>query len=124
MDNHELLNEARLASKHAIPIRSGVKVGCAIEHLAGLVLIGWNIEGLWQTSLHAEVSAISRIMYDTKDKIRKVAIYAKDVDFTPCGACLDWLMMFSDEHTILVTSNGTKEKTYLLKDLYPFYPKL
>lgn len=120
----DLLNEARLASKNAIPVRSGIKVGCAIELLGDEVVLGWNIEGLWQTSLHAEVSAISRIKYTEKHKIQRIAIYAQDVDFTPCGACLDWLMMFSDEHTILLTSNGKQEKTYLLKDLYPNYPKL
>ena len=120
----DLLDEARLASKNAIPIRSGINVGCAIETKLGDTILGWNIEGLWQTSLHAEVSAISRMQYSDDSKIKRIAIYAKDVDFTPCGACLDWLMQFGDEHTILLTSNGTKEKTYILKDLYPRYPKL
>ena len=113
----DLLEKARLASLNAIPVRSGIKVGCAIELLGGEIIHGWNIEGLWQTSLHAEVSAISRIKFTDKYKIKRIGIYAKDVDFTPCGACLDWLMMFSDSNTILHTDNGSVQKTYLLKDL-------
>jgi len=119
----DLLNEARLASKNALPARSGIKVGCAIELDDDEIILGWNIEGSWQTSLHAEVSAISRISNSDK-VISRVAIYAKGVDFAPCGACLDWLMMFSSRVTLLLTSNGKDEKEYLITDLYPNYPKL
>jgi cytidine deaminase len=119
-----LLIKAKEASKNAIPVRSEIRVGCAIELSGGRIVTGWNIEGLWQTSLHAEVSAISKIKTTDKRAIQRVAIYAKGVDFTPCGACLDWLMMFCNYHTILLTSNGRKEKAYRVHDLYPGYPKL
>ena len=124
MNNNDLMDEARLASENAIANRSGIKVGCAIEDELGGIYIGWNIEGLWQTSLHAEVSAISRMRFSDIRKIKRIAIYAENVDFTPCGACLDWLMMFSDKNTMLITNNGKKEKGYFITKLYPAYPIL
>ena len=119
----KLIEEAAAASTNAIATRSGIKVGCAIELVSGEIYTGWNIEGSWQTSIHAEVSAISRMKRKNGFKIKKIAIFAKDVDFTPCGACLDWLLAFSTDETKLITSDSIAEAEYLLKDLYPCYPK-
>ena len=55
----DLLAAAWVAREAAYPHKSGTKVGCAIRTTTGAVYYGWNVEGLWMTSIHAEVSAIS-----------------------------------------------------------------
>jgi len=110
------------AREKAYPWKSGTKVGCAIQVTSGAIFVGWNVEGLWQTSIHAEVSAVSRIG-DSEEKIVDVVIASECDNFTPCGACLDWLMQFSTLTTRLIVAKRTSRKVFVLADLYPSYPK-
>ena len=123
-----LMRQARAASKNAIAPHSGIHVGCAIltkgnRLKASKIYTGWNIEGPWMTSIHAEVSAISRMAKPDLCCIDQIAIYAENVNFTPCGACLDWVMRFSNTSTLLYTNNGARSRSFLVKDMYPDYPK-
>lgn len=117
----ELLNKAWEASAGARLWRSKTKVGCAILTTSGRYLFGWNIDGLWATSIHAEVNAISRLGVD--EKISEIAIVAKTSFFTPCGACMDWIFQFSTPDTIIYVQNKDMVVTsFKYCDLMPHYP--
>ncbi len=120
MTDLELLQKAWEAREKAYPWKSGTKVGCAIETESGDVIVGWNIEGLWQTSIHAEVCAITQLQ---GRKGIKVAIVANTEFFTPCGACIDWLMQFCKKVTVVVIQNKRREiNKFFLTELAPHYP--
>ncbi len=120
--NQDLLAIAWDARENAYPWKSGTKVGCAIETTSGRILQGWNVEGLWATSIHAEVNAIARL--GDKDLIKKIAVVAKTEFFTPCGACLDWIVQFrKDWKTKVIIQNKRNEiKIYEVRKLCPKYP--
>ncbi len=124
MERSELLEIAWGAREFADPWKSGTKVGCAIECEDGSIVAGFNIEGLWMTSIHAEVCAITKLVGQKQLAIR-VAIVAKTESFTPCGACLDWLMQFSSKNgCVVITENkhGEIKEFKLREDLCPHYP--
>lgn len=111
------------ARKFAYPWKSGTKVGCAIVAESGKIITGWNIEGLWMTSIHAEVCAILQLVKLNK-KGKLIAIVSKTKFFTPCGACLDWLFQFCSKDTPIVIENGEHNRfRFTLEELCPQYPQ-
>lgn len=123
MNDEELLEMAWHYRDSANPWKSGTKVGCAIQAEGGCIVGGFNIEGLWMTSIHAEVVAITRLA-EIGQKGVNVAIVAETEQFTPCGACIDWLVQFCTSDCDIIIQNKHKDITkYKLKDLYPNYPK-
>lgn len=118
----KLLKEAWRARGFAHPHKSGTKVGCAVLTDKGNVVSGWNIEGLWMTSIHAEVCAICNLV-KLKEKAVLIAIVAKTELFTPCGACMDWLFQFATDNAKIIVQNKRKEiKEFSIKELMPYYP--
>ncbi len=118
-----LLTAAWEARDTAYPWKSGTKVGCAIEMDLGGIATGCNIEGLWMTSLHAEVVALVEVVRSGAKGIR-VALVADAALFTPCGACIDWLMQFCESDATIVIDNRRDEpKRFLLSELAPYYPR-
>lgn len=116
----EILKKAWKAREKAKPFKSGTKVGCCILTTKDRLIEGWNIEGLWMTSIHAEVNAISRL---ENEKIKEIAIVAETSFFTPCGACMDWIVQFSIPDTIVWVQNKNREITrFKYRDLVPHYP--
>lgn len=128
IDEAKLMEEADKALAGSHPWVSGTRVGCAIiaECQDGTVqtFSGANIEGQWMTSIHAEVSALSRMVNGGGRRILEVAIVAPQCErFTPCGACLDWLMQFSDKKTVLLSlGKDGAVKRYYVSEMYPQYP--
>ncbi len=119
----DLLNKAWEARGLAYPWKSGTKVGCAIETEAGSIAVGWNIEGLWMTSIHAEVCALKELVAWNTKGIR-VAIVSETSHFTPCGACLDWLFQFCIKDAEIIIQNKEREIiVYKLSELCPHYPR-
>lgn len=121
MNREELIRCAWSARESAYAWKSGTKVGCAILTDKDDTVCGWNIEGLWMTSLHAEVVAITHLVM-MKQKIKAMAVVAETKMFTPCGACLDWIYQFSIEHTQIIIDNKRETKVFMLNNLMPFYP--
>lgn len=116
-----LCDHAWSARVQANPRKNGTKVGCAIYTSTKRIVTGYNIEGLWATSIHAEVNAISKLHRD--EKILAIAIVAETAQFTPCGACLDWIVQFSDAGvTRVIIDNGLRRWTYSVAELVPHYP--
>lgn len=123
MSTRNLLKEAWKARELAYPWKSKTQVGCAIECENGDIVTGFNIEGLWMTSIHAEVNAICDLL-KKKQRGMKIAIVAKTEFFTPCGACLDWLFQFCNPKTLVIIQNKNMEtKEFTLRELAPYYPK-
>ena len=120
----KIVEYAWQARRMAYPWKSGTKVGCAIYTGIGLPVLGYNIEGLWMTSIHAEVCAISKLPERSRQTIKVIAIASETEHFTPCGACLDWIFQFSNEKTLVVVSDKNHKNTiYKLRDLMPYYPR-
>lgn len=117
-----LIAAAWSARENAWAWRSGTKVGCCLLTKSGKTYIGWNTEGPWGTSTHAERAAVAS-MADHADRITAVAVVAETERFTPCGACMDWLIQFASNGCILATENKHRERiVYHLRDLMPHYP--
>ncbi len=122
MEYQQLLEVAWSAREQAYPWKSGTKVGCAILTDGGTVRAGWNIEGLWMTSIHAEVCTITQIVGNNERGIM-IVLVAETEFFTPCGACLDWLIQFCDKNSDVIIQNKRREiQTFKLIDLCPHYP--
>lgn len=120
----KLIGLAWQAREYALPIKSGTKVGCAIFTDNASIVTGFNIEGLWGTSIHAEVCAITRLPELYGKQIYVIAIVAETERFTPCGACLDWIFQFGHSETMVYIENKRRERTsYVLEELMPHYPK-
>ena len=121
MSDNDLLMKAWEAREYAYPWKSGTKVGCALQTTKA-VRLGWNIEGLWQTSIHAEVSAIAKLI--PEERIECIAIVAEVKFFVPCGACYDWLAQFASEDCrVLIQGKDRAIHQYKLCELYPLYPQ-
>ena len=119
----ELLKIAWNAMELAYPWKSGTRVGCAIRGENGEIVTGFNIEGLWMTSVHAEVTAIMELIRKQTRGI-EIALVAKTEFFTPCGACFDWLIQFcKPESPIHIQNKRGEINTFVLQELYPSYPK-
>ena len=125
IDKDELGVLTRAAWRHhgKAQIRmSGTKVGCAIRGSNGGLYVGYNIEGQWATSIHAEVVAISQLA-GSGEAGSIIVITAGVSHFTPCGACLDWLYQFCERDAVIgfVSGEGLQFESKL-RDLYPDYP--
>lgn len=119
--NEQLIKCAWQARENAFPWKSGTRVGCAILTSKQNIILGWNIEGLWQTSIHAEVSAIAKMI--PGDKVVQIAIASECKFFMPCGACYDWLIQFADEDCEIFIQNKDRQiYEFNLRELYPHYP--
>ncbi len=120
------LMEAAWEARECAQVRpTGTKVGCAILGSGGKIYAGWNIEGLWATSIHAEVCAITQLA-GSGEKGIEIAIVADTKNFTPCGACLDWLIQFCEPDALVTMGNMENREghtTLVLQDLYPMYPQ-
>jgi len=121
METEQLLKMAWLAREDAYAWKSGTKVGCAIECEGGFVT-GWNVEGLWMTSIHAEVLATAQLA-GLGVKGKRIAIVSDTSFFTPCGACLDWLVQFCDWDAEVIIQNRQTTSQYILGEMIPNYPR-
>jgi len=117
-----LLDMAWKARENACINKSGTKVGCAIEAANGQIVCGWNIDGLWMTSLHAEVVAITQLAPLMSRGIN-IAVVTDTSFFSPCGSCIDWLIQFCDPNASVIIQNKEQTWEYKLRELMPHYPE-
>ncbi len=123
MDN-KLIEAAWEAREKAYPWKSGTKVGCAIKGSGGDIFVGWNVEGLWMSSIHAEVCAVLQLAGAGQRGV-EIVIVADCKRFTACGACVDWLVQFCEPFAEVTSGRGGMDgyTILVLNDLYPMYPK-
>ena len=101
------------------------KVGCAVLGAGGAVYQGCNVEHRYRShDIHAETNAISSMVSSGERDLRAVVVVADHEQFTPCGACLDWIFEFGggDCLVALQSAPDVRLKTLLASELMPYYP--
>lgn len=122
----EILNAAWDVRRNAHVI-GPTKVGCAVLASDGRVFVGCNVEHRFRShDVHAEVNAITNMVSAGGTAVVAVAIAAERDRFTPCGACMDWIMQFAENGNCLViwqSSPSGSIRSYTAHELMPFYPE-
>lgn len=120
------LSAAAWKARENASILGTTKVGSAILTVDGSIFAGCNIEHPFRChDIHAEVNAIASMVTGGGKAITAILIAADRERFTPCGGCMDWIMLFADENCIVAfqsSRNGPIQR-YKSTELMPFYPK-
>ena len=107
-------------------IFGGTKVGCAVLTADGRVFLGCNVEHRFRChDVHAEVNAISSMAASGGRLVQAIVVVADRERFTPCGGCMDWIMQFGSDETIIAfqaVPDGPMSQ-YSAGELMPYYPK-
>lgn len=106
--------------------KSDTIVGSAIESDNGEIYFGCNIQHIFRShDIHAEVNAIGNMISNGGREINKILVVAKKELFTPCGSCMDWIVQFSTDRTLVGFQNDKNGEIQIFtpKELMPFYPK-
>ena len=120
----EMLLEAWKVRERAI-IFGKTKVGCAVVDEDGNVHVGCNVEHRFRShDVHAEVNAITTMVSSGGNRVLAIAIVADRERFTPCGACMDWIMQFGGGDCVVAFQNKTSGDVlqYRATELMPYYP--
>ncbi len=121
-----LSDKAWEAQDKAQLYRGQTKVGCALQTEDYRVWTGANIEMPFNHGIHAEVAAIiSAMRFDPATRIRTMLIAAPRPCFTPCGACMDWIMWFGEHETQIIHEYcpGQESGVWDAGNLMPHYPR-
>ena len=106
-------------------VLGATKVGCALLAGDGSVFVGCNVEHRFRShDVHAEVNAISSMVAGGQRKIIALVVVAERERFTPCGACMDWIMQFGSDDCVIGFQGRIDGPmtTYTAKELMPHYP--
>ncbi len=102
------------------------RVGCAVLSSSGNIFSGCNVEHRFRShDVHAEVNAITTMIAAGEESIVAIAIAAERERFTPCGACMDWILQFALEDCVVLAQpkpNGDVQ-CFTTTELMPFYPR-
>jgi cytidine deaminase len=101
-------------------------VGAAVLTSSGLVFMGCNVEHQFRShDVHAEVNAITTMVAHGEKKLRAVMIAAERDQFTPCGACMDWIFQFGSESCEVgwQKREGGHIEVLTAGELMPHYPR-
>lgn len=118
----ELLEKAKQASKKAYTPYSKFNVGAAVLYEDGSVYTGCNVENAsYGLTICAERNAISTAVADGQKKgLKAVAIYSPQAkNCTPCGACRQWIAEFSKDALIILEGEDEKPLAYTINELLP-----
>lgn len=117
-----LFEKALAARGNAYAPYSGFAVGAAVLGANGRVYAGCNVENVsYPCGTCAEAGAIAAMAADGERLIREIVIVAGGKSLVaPCGACLQRIFEFADEHTLIRLANldGIK-KSYKISQLLP-----
>ena len=123
MNNQELLELAKIASKNSYSPYSKFPVGACVLYESGNHYTGCNVENSsFGLSLCAERNAISTaIACGEKSKIKAIAIYSpKTTKCFPCGACRQWLSEFEQSNLQIILENEDHNTIcYGIEELLP-----
>lgn len=128
MNQSELLNIAKNASKNAFVPISNYQVGAALLAKSGTVYIGVNVEdkAIPAMSVCAERNAIQNAISHGDTEFLAIAVVGKmkdkdefDATLTPCGMCRQYMIDMCKDIDIICYIDGT-EKIVKPKDLLAF----
>src|SRR5438445_8293092 len=119
-----LLQQAWKCRERAYVI-GNTKVGAAALSNDNQVFLGCNVEHKFRShDVHAEVNAITCMVASGRRVLQAIAVVAERENFTPCGACLDWIFQFGGPSCIVVCQSRTdsQARVFLARELMPHYP--
>lgn len=129
MDIKELINTAKLATKHSYAPYSGFCVGAALLCADGRIFSGCNIENsAFSPTVCAERVAFFKAIsegYVKHDDFVAIAVVAKKDDeyrafFPPCGICRQVMLEFCNYNSFeIIVANESSYKSYKLSELIP-----
>jgi|SRR6185312_7743912 len=128
MNKTDLLRLAMIAwnvREHA-HIIGPTRVGCAILGSDNAIYSGCNVEHRFRShDVHAEVNAITSMVSSGCPTFTAMFIAAERDRFTPCGACMDWIMQFASGDDIEIVAQSKREgplQRFIARQLMPYYP--
>lgn len=121
MNDRQLLELARDASRNSYAPYSRFPVGAALECSDGKVFKGCNVENAaLGGSICAERTAICKAVSEGHTKFTRIAIYGEGEDYCmPCGECRQFLSEFSQDVEVLCSRAGGRYVSYRLSELLP-----
>jgi cytidine deaminase len=121
----EHLADAAWAAREAAFVFGPTMVGCAVLASTGEVCAGCNVEHRFRShDVHAEVNAISSMVAAGQRELVAVLIVASRDQFTPCGACMDWIFQFGGPDCQVGYQREPRGPVtiHLASELMPYYP--
>lgn len=120
----EMLDLAWKYRENAVAKKTKVGACVLAEGKGERMFPGCNIEHDYCRSFHAEEVAIMKAISNGIKKIEAIVIVAEIQNFTPCGACRDWIREFLlTEGLIAVQSSPSGPITcFSLSELFPAPP--
>lgn len=120
------LSEAAWAARGAARVHGPTRVGCAVLAESGEIFTGCNVEHRFRShDIHAETNALSSMVTGGGERCTTVLVAAERLQFTPCGACMDWIFELGDDECLVGFQRARDgEVTWLrARQLMPHYPR-
>jgi len=124
--DRKLLSEKAWEVREKAHLYGDIKVGASLLADNGQIYSGCNIEhNIRSHDIHAEVNAICGLISSGGKRIIKIFVVAEMDLFTPCGSCMDWILQFSDNETLVGVQNkkGGEFRVFKTNELMPYYPR-
>ncbi|MEO9886272.1 MAG: hypothetical protein ABJR05_16640 [Balneola sp.] len=105
-------------------IKGSTKVGSSI-YSGGEFFTGCNAEHFLRShDIHAEVNAIGNMISSGFYSFDLILVVAERDRFTPCGACMDWIIQFGGKDCLVGFQSEPKGEIFWkkAKELMPYYP--
>jgi cytidine deaminase len=119
------MSEVAWAARERARLHGPTAVGCAALGTSGIIVGGCNVEHRYRShDIHAEVNAIGSLVAADAGALRAVLIAAERNNFTPCGACLDWVFEVGGPDTEVGWQSRPDEQVRwaMAETLMPRYP--
>ena len=118
----QLLEYAKQISKNSYSPYSKFRVGAAVLCEDNKVFCGTNIENAsYGLSICAERTAIFTAISNGCKNIKAIAIYSKNGNVTPCGACRQVILEFSKTADVVYNTDKDEFKIIKISSLLPKY---
>lgn len=103
------------------------RVGCAVLDDEGMFHAGCNVEHRYRSHcVHAEVNALtSMVARRRRGRAVALVIAAERANFTPCGACMDWIFELGGPGALVRFSPAEgvlSAEIHRADELMPHYP--
>ena len=119
-DAEKLFSAAIAASENTYSPYSNYPVGAAVLTTGGDVIPGTNVENAsYSLTICAERIALGYTISSGKTGIRAIAVYSKNGDAAPCGACRQFILEFGKDIVIIFKNDG-KLIQRTIGELMPF----
>lgn len=116
----QLLEFAKEAAKNSYSPYSKFKVGAAVLCEENKVFCGTNVENVsFGLSICAERAAVFTAVSNGCKKIKAVAVYNKNGNISPCGACRQVILEFAKDADIIYNTKRDEIKIIKISKLLP-----